>query len=382
MDSYFTYEKPVSGKAFVGRKMECQAVCNLLMSGQHIVLYEPPKSGKSSLLHQSLLSLQLNAKPFNVCRVNAMGSMNMQHFLTRFGNCVIRSCVSTPDEYARIVQELLPGTHFVFDRQRFADADEVVSSNWDLDANDALEMFRLPARLAARDSLRLAVIVDEFQNIEAMDDGAVLLRCLKKVLQEESCGSSWTSSFIFCGSRYNAMKEIFGRGPMFHGLVSHVSLGRIEDMEISEYIRKGVNISGKVIEKDALLSIIKHFDSNMWYINHFMSICDARTKGYFNDSVFSTGLECLLAIHEPRYMGIMANLTGHQVSLLKAIIDGVTRFTASDVIRSYSLNSSANVSRVKDALMKKEIISFTDKDEPVILDILFRYWLENRYFVK
>ena len=49
---------------------------------------------------------------------------------------------------------------------------------------------------------------------------------------------------------------------------------------------------------------------------------------------------------------------------------------------SYSLNSSANVSRVKDALMKKEIISFTDKDEPVILDILFRYWLENRYFVK
>ena len=57
--------------------MECQAVCNLLMSGQHIVLYEPPKSGKSSLLHQSLLSLQLNAKPFNVCRVNAMGSMNM-----------------------------------------------------------------------------------------------------------------------------------------------------------------------------------------------------------------------------------------------------------------------------------------------------------------
>ena len=215
-----------------------------------------------------------------------------------------------------------------------------------------------------------------------MDDGAVLLRSLKKVLQEESCGSSWTSSFIFCGSRYNAMKEIFGRGPMFHGLVSHVSLSRIEDMEISEYIRKGVNISGKVIEKDALLSIIKHFDSNMWYINHFMSICDARTKGYFNDSVFSTGLECLLAIHEPRYMGIMANLTGHQVSLLKAIIDGVTRFTASDVIRSYSLNSSANVSRVKDALMKKEIISFTDKDEPVILDILFRYWLENRYFVK
>ena len=379
MDSYFTYEKPVSGKAFLGRKMECQAVCNLLSSGQHIVLYEPPKSGKSSLLHQAMFTLQLKTIPFNVCRVNSMGVMDLQQFLIRFGNNVIRSCASTPAEYAQVVQELLPGTHFVFDRQRFADADEVVSANWDLDGDDALEMFRLPSRLATLKNQRLAVIVDEFQNLAALDDGALLLRSLKKVLEEERGGSC---SFVFCGSRYNAMREIFGRGPMFRGLVSHVSLGRIEDMDISEHIKKGVNISGKVIEKEAVLSIIKRFDSNMWYINHFMSICDARTKGYFNDSVFNNGLECLLAIHEPRFMGIMANLTSHQVSLLKAIIDGVTRFTASEVIRSYSLNSSANVSRVKEALMKKEIITFTDKDEPLILDVLFRYWLENRYFVK
>ena len=62
------------------------------------------------------------------------------------------------------------------------------------------------------------------------------------------------------------------------------------------------------------------------------------------------------------------------------MLDGVIRFSASDVIEKYSLNSSANVRRVKDALKKKEVLTFNDKDEPEILDPLFKYWLEKHYF--
>ena len=58
----------------------------------------------------------------------------------------------------------------------------------------------------------------------------------------------------------------------------------------------------------------------------------------------------------------------------------MTRFSASEVIEKYRLNSSANVRRVKDALKKKEVITFNEKDEPVILDPLFEYWVSNHYF--
>ena len=67
-------------------------------------------------------------------------------------------------------------------------------------------------------------------------------------------------------------------------------------------------------------------------------------------------------------------------SLLKAVMDGVVKFSASDVIEKYRLNSSANVRRVKDALKKKEVLTFNEKDEPVVLDPLFEYWLEKSYF--
>ena len=91
-------------------------------------------------------------------------------------------------------------------------------------------------------------------------------------------------------------------------------------------------------------------------------------------------LSSLISVHEPRFLAIVNDLTDHQISFMKAILDGVVKFSASDVIERYSLNSSANVRRVKDALKKKEVITFNEKDEPVILDPLFEYWITKYFF--
>ena len=79
-------------------------------------------------------------------------------------------------------------------------------------------------------------------------------------------------------------------------------------------------------------------------------------------------------------MAIINDLTDHQLSLMRAVVDGVVKFSASEVIDRYGLNSSANVRRVKDALKKKEVLTFNEKDEPVILDPLFEYWITKYYF--
>ena len=91
-------------------------------------------------------------------------------------------------------------------------------------------------------------------------------------------------------------------------------------------------------------------------------------------------LGCLISVHEPRFMNTMNDLTTHQVNLLRATVDGVTRFSSAEVIRHYALNSSANVKRVKDALMKKEVLLFEEDEKPVIIDPLFEYWLRKYYF--
>ena len=91
-------------------------------------------------------------------------------------------------------------------------------------------------------------------------------------------------------------------------------------------------------------------------------------------------LKSLTSIHSPRFMAMVDSLTEHQIKFLRAVLDGITRFSSTDVIEKYRLNSSANVKRVKDALMKKEILTFNENDEPVILDPLFEYWVRKYYF--
>ena len=101
-----------------------------------------------------------------------------------------------------------------------------------------------------------------------------------------------------------------------------------------------------------------------------------------SQGILMEALNVIISIHEPRFKAVINDLTDFQLSLLKATVDGVTRFSASDVIEEYRLNSSANVRRIKDALKKKEVLTFNEKDEPVIMDSLFEYWVTKYYFEK
>ena len=376
MDKPFVYDKYVTGKSFVGRKTDCNILGNLLQSGEQVVMYEPPKSGKMSVIQQTLFGMRAAGRQFVVIHMNMFNVRTVEDFLVKFGTAIIRPLFSTADEYAQVMSEYLAGTHFVFDKDRFAAADEVVSMNWEADANDVEMMFRLPFALAAGKSVPFYIIIEEFQNIMMDKDYEDALKMMEKVLSEKNKAVS----FIFTGSQVNAMKYIFAERKFFYRLVEHLPLQKVDDAEITDYIIRGFMLGGKVVERELIIGACELFRGQMWYLNHFTSICDTLTRGYINEGILMQALKVLISIHEPRFMSIVNDLTDHQLSLLRATLDGVIKFSASDVIEKYSLNSSANVRRVKDALKKKEVITFNEKDEPVVLDPLFEYWVGKYYF--
>ena len=150
--------------------------------------------------------------------------------------------------------------------------------------------------------------------------------------------------------------------------------------EISESVLKGFSAGGKVVERELLQGVCRLFRNNIWYINQFFFICDSLTRGYISELTLTDALSCVTSIHEPGFRRIMDDLTAFQERLLRAVLDGVVKFSTTEVIEKYALNSSANVKRLKDALMKKEVITFNDKDEPEVMDPLFEYWLRRNYF--
>lgn len=380
MESPFIYNKYVTGKNFIGRKGDITILGNLMSAGENVSIYEPPRSGKTSAIQQAFFNMRIQGKRFAIAEVNMTATRSIGQLLLQLGDSCIRAFASTPGEYADIAGRLLQGTHLVFDPQSYAETDSILSLTWDVDDEDIRAIFRLPYRLAAENSMKLFVIIDEFQNVNLTENGDKICKILESVMKEVREVGSPLCSFLLCGSQVNAMKEIFEHRRFFYRQVEHFTLGPVEDKEIIEHIVKGFLASGKVIDRDLLLGVCRLFKGHLWYINHFISICDSLSKGYIMEPVLLDSLSMILAVHEPRFAATMFDLTTYQVSLLRAVAEGHTKFSTSEVIAKYGLNSSANVRRLKDALCKKEILTFDEKDEPHILDPLFEYWVKKYYF--
>lgn len=375
------YNKYVTGQHFIGRKEDCAILGNLLAQSENVVIGEPFGTGKKSLVHQVFTKMKVSGERFSVGEMTALDIRRGEDFVKRLGTAVIRIVATTPDEYERIVNRYLEGTHFVFDRKAFADRDTILSTNWDLDENDLRAVLRLPYALAAERGEKIYLIVDEFQNVDLADDGELVFKLMEEVIDGAKAEGLRLFSYIFIGSQVNAMDDIFVKRHFFYRRATRLRLSKVDEREIVERIIKGFLASGKVIDRDLISGACRLFKCNLFYINHFTSVCDSLSKGYIMEPVLLEALATVIAVNRGRFIAMMNDLTTFQVSLLKAIIDGYSKFSTAEVIRRYSLNSSANVRRLKDALMKKEILTFVGEEgKPVILDPLFEYWLRNYYF--
>ena len=252
--------------------------------------------------------------------------------------------------------------------------------NWNPDSEDVRLMMQLPQRLAEEKGVPFYIILKEFQMLVSDPVCEDALPVIEDVLREKH--SKPSAAFIMTGSQVNAMKYIFEEKRYFYRKVVHLPLQPVEDKELIEHIVKGFLYGpGKSFDRNLAMGACSLFKCHVWYLNHIAAICDSMSKGFINEAIMVEALNSMIALHEPRFINMVNDLTDHQLSLLVAVLDGVTRLCASEVIEKYHLNSSANVRRVKDALKKKEIITFNEKDEPVILDPLFEYWM-TKYFLE
>lgn len=380
METNIIFSKYVTGKNFIGRKNETIIFRNLLSQGENVVIYEPPKTGKTSLIQQTFMNMRTSGEVFSVADFSLCNIRTTADLIMRMGSEVFKAVTSSPEEYPELVERYLEGSHFVFDEEIFSSKGQVISLNWDMDPNDIEAVLTLPYRMAAESGQRFFILIDDFQNILLTEDGETLLKKMETIMKGIQGPERRMATFIFCGSRVNAMKYIFEEKRFFHRQIERVKIFPIEDKTIADANIKMFLSNGKVIDRDLMLGICHLFKNNVWYVNHFCAICNGISRGYIMEAMLEEALEEMIAIHEPRFRALMEDLTTFQICLLRAIMDGYTKFSSAEVIERYNLRSSANVRRLKDALCKKEIVTFSEREEPEILDPLFEYWVAKFFF--
>lgn len=348
----FSYDKIAAGSSIIGREAELAFIADLLEKGSRsLTLYGGPRSGKETLVAEALDRLKRHNSHVILCRIDLFNVRSVEAFVKLWRESM-RTCAKEVNRNA-----LLP---------------------FDIVIDDIPDhkLFDLPGIIAAESASPMVIWFKEFQNLLSAEGDNFKLDQLDKAWSRQK-----GVSYIFTGSCINAMKSIFDDRKLFYGISRPMELLPPDRRTVCEYIRQTFLQIGRVIEMEEVMALHEISGGNMWYVKQLCSFCYAMPAGYINRKIVNQARDQLLAIHVPRFKSVLFDLTVNQENLLHAVVDGVRKFTSSEMMERYRLNSSAGVARVKEALQKKEVITFDAEENARIIDPLFEYWLRYYYFI-
>ena len=351
MEYPFAFDRPGINKEFFGRQVDLNRFVHIIVDEKKgVSLYSPSKTGKESLIRQGFRELKANKFNFISCEIDLSYVKTLEEFLEIYKAQIV-------DVYNKAMDNAL--------------------MKFDLDVTtlDVKTLLGLP-EVISNDSNKVVIMYfKEFQNILSFVEDNQTLEKIEKLLMEQR-----HVRYIFSGSFVNSMKYIFEEKKYFYYLVKNISLSPLPRKECVEYITSSMRNQGKVIEDEDARTIVDTLSCNIWYIKRVCSTCCSYPIGFINDKVVNSAINSLVSVLSPQYMAIMHDLTPNQVNFIRAIIDEVPRFSSTEVLEKYKLASSANVCRLKDAVKKREIITFDKNDNASFTDPMFKYWLKNEYF--
>ena len=91
------------------------------------------------------------------------------------------------------------------------------------------------------------------------------------------------------------------------------------------------------------------------------------------------GIDRLLDACEPLFIQQTEDLSAYQMNFLHALVNGIhTGFTQSDILKTYRLGTAANITRLKKALIEKDLVSLSAPKHLELSDPILALWLKRR----
>ncbi len=375
MDSPFVFSHEVVNDNFIGRKDELAWLSSNMAKSQHTVIIAPPNAGKKSLIRNAFFQAQKLAE-IKLCTISMFNIRDVFTFYTRLTHEVLRSVCNTSSEWEDYVQRFLPLTQPLVEVSDIKQNEIQVLFTAQRLAAHYEEVLQLPEKIATERNIRLMVCFEEFQEITRFENTQDI---------QKKCGQAWKQQvrvgYLLTGSKINAMNELFAEKMPFYKFGENIPLQIIEEKLFVDYIIKSYSKSGRVISKEYAERLCREVSYYPYYVQQYAHLSWLNTKGFVLDSVMEHTMEDLLDYNEQRFLLITDDLSTPQINFLRAVIDGVDRFSSTETIEIYQLNSSANVTRVRGALEKKEILEFI-KYKPRFIDPVFEIWFRKRYMNK
>ncbi|TWV11120.1 ATP-binding protein [Bacteroidaceae bacterium HV4-6-C5C] len=372
----FTFGVATSGDNFTDRKVETSRLLSNFQNGVNTILISPRRWGKTSLV-QKVCGLA-EADNLKVVYLDIFSCRSDGDFYNAFATAVLKQTSSKWDEWVENAKLFLSRINPKISLGPDPTSDFSISLELNPKSEDINETLQLPEKIARKKGCNIVVCIDEFQQIAEFKDSKTFQKRLRTVWQLHK-----SVSYCLFGSKKHLMSELFERRSLpFYKFGDSIYLSKISTPDWVEYICGRFRSTGKQISRELAERICLMVDNHSSYVQQLAWLVWIHAKEIATEQDFKDACQDILDQNTPLFEKQTESLTTYQMNFMHALVDGLHKeFTTQEVLQKYQLGSSANVSIVKRALVKKELIE-TEKRETIIPDPLLEIWLKREFMNK
>ena len=375
LDSPFVFGVQVEGDTFTDRREETERLKSNFIYGVNTILISPRRMGKT-LLVDKVCSL-VESENIKIARIDAFGCRSENDFINAFATAVVRATSNKWEEWMEnakvFLSRFVPKISFGQDPIN----DVSLSLEYNISNQTAEDVLRLPEVIAQSKGYRIVVCIDEFQQIGDFKDSLAFQKKLRGIWQLQS-----HVSYCLYGSKKHMMEQMFqNQSYPFYRFGDFFYLSKISEEDWVKYICQRFELTGKHISEELAREICLVTDRYSSYVQQlawFVWLRTADSSEATSDDV-EYGINCLLDACEPLFIQQTEDLSAYQMNFLHALANGVHNgFTQSAILKDYSLGTAANITRLKKALVDKDLIMATGPRYLEISDPILTLWLKKR----
>jgi uncharacterized protein len=353
-------------EAFTDREREVAELSADMRNGQDVVVFAPRRYGKSSLIWR--VAQRLVRRRVLVAQVDLMRAPTKERLAEKLAHAIYDD-LATPllraRERLRVFSELRVQPVVTVDPQ-----DGSVSFGFDARAArpaiDATleDLFALPGKLAADRGRRVALVLDEFQEVMDVDPG--LLKLMRSVFQEQG-----DVAHVYLGSKRHMIERIFNdENEPFWRSAKQMELGVIAPEPFVTFALERFEATRRKLDEQTAARAVTLTGGHPYATQELL---------YFlweEEGSFDRALDAVLRSENAHFGLLWERASAAQRLVLEALAaDQPGRPLSTDYQRRHGLPSVATVQTALRALARDGVVARIGRGEYAIAEPFLAEWI-------
>jgi uncharacterized protein len=370
----FRYGALALDESFTNRTREIAELRADVVNGQDVVIFAPRRFGKSSLIWR--VAQEAGRKGVLVAQVDLMTTPTKEKLAEKLAKAIhddIASPLLRAKERLRIFAGLRIAPVVTVDPENGSFGFTFAAGHSRDDVDATLEhLFELPGRLGGERDRRVALVLDEFQ--EVVDIDPHLPKIMRAVFQEQP-----EVAHVYLGCKRHMMERIFNdANEPFWRSAKAMELGLIAPKDFRKFIAGRFAKTGRSVETDVVDRVLEITQGHPYATQELCYfLWEAAAGGIADAPALDEALEKVLRSEHAHFSLIWDRAATTQRQLLQALAVEPGRPYSGDYRARHGLPAVSSIQRAIEALTGEELIAKTESGDYLIVEPFLAAWIRG-----